>query len=158
MNLNIMLIDDNKIDLFVNQKIIELLAINSKVTTFDSGTSAIDFFKILEGQSNFKSVLFPDIILLDINMPEMDGFQFLSEFKKLKGFKNKHTRIYILSSSTNIEDVKKAKKKKSCIGFISKPLTTESLKKILPNCKPYLHEYDYLEEGADIIKNIPNSN
>lgn len=140
---NIMLIDDNKIDLFVSQKIIEKLNKNIKIRAFVNPISAINHLKIIETQHEIKTMFVPDIIFLDINMPKMDGFQFLNEFNQIAHLKNEKIRIYMLSSSTNCQDTQKVKNDRSCFGFLNKPLTTESLKRLLIEFKPYLKEFDF---------------
>lgn len=140
MILNFMLIDDNKIDLFINQKIIEKAKIHSIIKTFSSAVSAIDYLKSLKSLKNKTSSSIdnvPDIIFLDINMPEMDGFQFISEFNKLMIKKKQPIKIYMLSSSNYYDDVQKVKKEKTCNGYINKPLTRAVLEKILAEFKSH---------------------
>jgi CheY-like chemotaxis protein len=150
MKLNIMLIDDNKIDLFITKKIIENAAMESCVRTFERASSAINFLKIFEKKKEHQDVFIPEVILLDINMPEMNGFQFLKEFSKLENLRDKSIKIYMLSSSTNIHDVIKIKSEKHCVGFISKPLTNKSLNQILIESRPYLNRYDYQSNDINI--------
>tara|TARA_B100001059_G_C17773443_1_gene549850 strand:- start:917 stop:1375 length:459 start_codon:yes stop_codon:yes gene_type:complete len=152
-----MLIDDNKVDLFVSQKVIEKTSMNFNIRSFISSSSALNFLKILDGELSYPTMSIPDIILLDINMPEMNGFQFLSEFKKLKNNKFNNVKIYMLSSSTNFQDIIKIKDESQILGFINKPLTVENLNQILINFKPYLKEYDYLSEdvNSNIFKKTP---
>lgn len=150
MKANVMLIDDNKIDLFISEKIIKRLCIDSNIRTFSSAKSGIEFLKILEAKVGIKTMLVPDIILLDINMPEMNGFQFINEFNKLKMLKEKNIKIYMLSSSANLKDINKAKNMVACSGFINKPLTVQSLNRALVCCKPYLSEYDFMEGDINL--------
>jgi CheY-like chemotaxis protein len=126
-----MLIDDNKVDLFVNEKMIEKIDANSKIKSFTSGVSAINYLKILESSPRCQSIFAPDIIFLDINMPNLNGFQFLNAYSKLKIDKKDRIKIYMLSSSTNMDDINKAKKHKYCIGFINKPLTIRAIEEII---------------------------
>lgn len=151
MKLNIMLVDDNKIDLFVNKKIIENAQIDSNVRTFVRAQSALSFLKIFEKNKEYKTMCIPDIIFLDINMPEMNGFQFLDEFNKLENIRDKNIKIYLLSSSTNIHDVIKAKSKRSCVGFISKPLTANNLNRVLRESRPYLIKQNHQNRNTKVM-------
>lgn len=145
MKLDFMLIDDNKIDLFICKKIIEKSSINHRVRTFKKAYSAIKFLEVFTKKLEYQEVFLPDIILLDINMPEMSGFQFLSEFNKLEKLIEKPIKIFMLSSSTNMHDVIKVKSEKHCVDFISKPLTVEELNKIISESQPFLTQNHYPE-------------
>lgn len=150
MKLNFMLVDDNKVDLFVNQKIIEKVDSTSNIKSFTSAVSAINYLKILESSPRCQTIFAPDVILLDINMPKLNGFQFINEFNKLKIEKKNKIKIYMLTSSTNMDDVKKAKSQRSCVGFINKPLTAHTMTEILCQFKPYLIQYDYQEYDINL--------
>jgi len=151
--MNIMIVDDNKIDLFVGQKIIEKVNAGCNIRTFTSANAAIVFLKILEGKDVYPTMFTPDIILLDINMPEMDGFQFLNEFNKLTRINKNKIKIYMLSSSTNSQDIKKAQSQNSCVGFLNKPLTTSNFEKIAVEFRPYLHRFDAEAEDVNFMEN-----
>lgn len=150
MKLNFMLVDDNKVDLFVNQKIIEKVDSTSTIKSFTSAVSAINYLKILESSPRCQTIFAPDVILLDINMPKLNGFQFINEFNKLKIKKKNKIKIYMLTSSTNMDDVKKARSQKSCVGFINKPLTPHTMSEILYHFRPYLMQYDYQESDVNL--------
>lgn len=154
MKVNFMLVDDNKIDLFVTQKIIEKVQIQSGIRKFINPNSAINFLKILDGDNGCKTMLVPDVILLDVNMPEMNGFQFLQEFNKLTNIRRKCIKIYMLSSSTNKEDVERARQQRSCIGFINKPITRQAVENILTDLRPNQHAYFCREERANMCVNL----
>lgn len=123
-----MLIDDNKIDLFISQKIIEKYnpEINTKV--FTDAISAISYLKILELNMDVKLLVVPDVILLDINMPEMNGFTFIEELKQLQKLEIYKIEVYMLSSSICPDDIFKAQKETNCMGYIMKPLTVDKFK------------------------------
>jgi CheY-like chemotaxis protein len=72
----------------------------------------------------------PSIILLDINMPDQDGWQFMEEFIKLKPLIDKKIQIFMASSSINIEDKNKAKSYADIADFLSKPISPDTLLKI----------------------------
>src|SRR5690554_7563321 len=118
---NVMLIDDNKIDLFINQRIIEKY--NSEINTrvFTSAISAISFLKILELNVGIKSLTVPDVILVDINMPEMDGFTFFKEFKQLRLLEKYAIEVYMVSSSICPSDIFKARSEEHTSELQSRP-------------------------------------
>jgi CheY-like chemotaxis protein len=126
----IMLIDDNELDNFINQKIIESTFFADNIYVNTSGISALEFLKNILTTKNLTENLIPNVIFIDINMPLMDGFQFIEEYLKLaKTIKNK-PKLVILTSSLNAEDKNKASMLGGEIMFINKPLNDESLSSI----------------------------
>ncbi|WP_339754230.1 response regulator [uncultured Winogradskyella sp.] len=128
---SIMLIDDNKIDLFINRKIIEKYNSDLPVNIFPNANLALNHLKRFEINNSDPSIKKPDVIFLDINMPEMDGFQFLDEFDKLTFIEKKPIEIYMLSSSASHNDIEKAKNNTKCKDYIVKPLTLKKLNTII---------------------------
>lgn len=122
----VMLIDDNELDNFINQKIIEGNYFSDKVYVNTSGVSALEFLKNLSVNEELAEVLFPKVIFIDINMPLMDGFQFVEQYKKLEGMPE-GIKLAILTSSINPEDKIRAEHMDKDIMFINKPLTDEVL-------------------------------
>ncbi len=125
---SVMLIDDNEIDNLINQKMVEAARLSDYIYTHTGAKSAIEFLKNIEQleKSIVESVL-PDVIFLDIDMPLMDGFQFLEEFNKLKDTTIKKCKIIMLTSSINPQDVSKSKKYEAVKKYLNKPLSQESL-------------------------------
>lgn len=128
----VMLIDDNEIDNLINQKIIESSEICNHIFTHTGGRSAIEFLKNSEKIATMIGTTdcLPDIIFLDIDMPLMDGFQFLDEFEALSETIKNHCKIVMLTSSINSKDVKKSKRYINVKQYINKPLTKDNLKAI----------------------------
>jgi len=124
-----MLIDDNEIDNLINQKMIEAAAIAENIYTHTGAKSAIEFLRNMEKLEVAKEVL-PDIIFLDIDMPLMDGFQFLDEFEKLSTATKKMSKIVMLTSSINPQDFDRSKKYNNVKLYLNKPLSHESIQKI----------------------------
>jgi len=123
---SVMLIDDNEIDNLINQKMIESAEIAQHIYTHTGAKSAIEFLRNLEKLDLADQVL-PDIIFLDIDMPLMDGFQFLDEFEKLSLATKKKCRIVMLTSSINPQDFNRSKKYINVKLYLNKPLTYESI-------------------------------
>ncbi|PCJ86194.1 MAG: hypothetical protein COA57_06605 [Flavobacteriales bacterium] len=122
-----MLVDDNEIDNFINQKMLEGTGFAEKVFTYTSGISALEFLKNLERKTNAMQDFVPDYIFLDINMPMMDGFQFLQEFEKLSSVITEKSKIAILTTSINPVDQKNSEKNAWVSIFVNKPLTEKIL-------------------------------
>ena len=125
-----LLIDDSEIDNFINLKIIESNYFAEKVYVNTGGLSALEFLKNLAVNEQLIPQLAPDVIFVDLNMPLMDGFQFINQFLQLPEKITKNPRLVILTSSFNPEDREKAKVLYKDIIFLNKPLTNESLASI----------------------------
>jgi CheY-like chemotaxis protein len=121
----VLLVEDDPITVMVCDRIIKLSSFAEKVTSCENGKIAIDFLSSLQQNNKI-----PAIIFLDINMPVMNGWDFLEEFEVLKQQFLELPRIYLLSSTVDPEDYKKAKNFSLVEDFISKPLSRESLQNI----------------------------
>ncbi|WP_108867874.1 response regulator [Aquimarina aquimarini] len=121
------LIDDDNIHQFIIKKIVNKLSPNQELLVFSNGEEGINFMKSRIG----KIEKLPDLILLDINMPVMDGWEFLEEFVTITPDIKKEIIIYILSSSDNPTDKEKAKKFDLISGYIIKPINENQLESLL---------------------------
>jgi CheY-like chemotaxis protein len=127
---NVFVVDDDKIFHFIIKKLLKNNNIDVNPTFFENGFEAIEGIKnkLKQGENP------PDLILLDINMPILDGWQFLDEFKLIKKLLNKEIIIYIVSSSDNHVDITKAKDYKEEVkNYYLKPMTPEDIKAIFSN-------------------------
>lgn len=123
----ICIIDDEEINHLIVKTIIKRLDSRMHFLPYNNGEEAITALK----QLSVSNVELPDIILLDINMPVMDGWEFLNNFIKLKSQIDKKIEIYILSSSSANEDINKSKKYAEISGYLCKPIGTEALRNII---------------------------
>jgi CheY-like chemotaxis protein len=123
---NILLVEDDPITVMVCDRIIKMTAFAENVSSCNNGKAALEYLVALGEQD--KDI--PEIIFLDINMPVMNGWDFLAEFEKVQHNMKQLPRIYILSSTVDPEDYKRAKSFPLVQDFISKPLSKESLQNI----------------------------
>ena len=126
-----MLIDDSEIDNFINQKILESNYFAQKVYVNTGGISALEFIKNLTVNEHLTEQMMPDVIFVDLNMPLMDGFQFINQFLKLPESIIRKSKLIILTSSFNPEDREKAHILFKDIVFLNKPLTDHGLASII---------------------------
>ncbi|MDO9000924.1 MAG: response regulator [Bacteroidota bacterium] len=122
-----MLLDDSELDNFINQKVIEANHFANKVYINTGSKSALEFLNNLSISSTEVANIFPEIVFVDINMPMMDGFQFLENLKSKLPEKFDSLKLVILTSSVNPDDRIKASEISKSIVFLNKPLTKEML-------------------------------
>lgn len=122
----VMVVDDAEIDRFLAKKVLTKCAFAREVLPLESAMNALDYLS--ENQEN-KDAL-PDLIFLDINMPKMNGFDFLEEYTKLPETVKKKCIIVMLSSSLLSEDRELALNNPYVCQFLNKPLTADKLKEV----------------------------
>lgn len=123
---SIAIVDDDYIYQYTTKKIITAINFVKTVFTFSDGKAAYEY--LLANRSD--PALLPDVILLDLNMPGMNGFEFLQEFLNIKSSLSKSIDIYVVSSSIDPHEVTRVKNIPAVVDFIPKPITVEQLKKI----------------------------
>ncbi|MEJ1221845.1 response regulator [Sediminicola sp. 1XM1-17] len=122
----ILLIDDNYIDNYINKRIVTSEKIAEHITVKLSPVEALEYL-------GSKMDTLPELIFLDIKMPEMDGFEFLKELSKLCPLPHQQAKcnIIMLSSSINRKDIDAAKKNPLVKDFLTKPLDPFKLNAVM---------------------------
>lgn len=119
------IIDDDAIFVFVFKKILKKAEVFKEVVNVQNGLEAINVLKTIYD----KKQKLPDLIFLDLNMPVLDGWQFLDELEDLP-FKDE-LKIYIISSTIDNAEIERAKSYNCVKSFISKPISSADLTKII---------------------------
>lgn len=114
------IIDDDKIYVNLVRKIIEIKKLSENLLIFKNGLEALEYFKII--LTNMTEEKLPDIIFLDLNMPVMDGWEFLGEFMKIKNNFDKKITLYVVSSSIDPRDLERAKSFNLVTDYLIKPI------------------------------------
>lgn len=123
--INLLIIDDDDINIFIIKKIVEKTELAIQITSKSNGQQAIDYIK--ETLANPEQ--FPQLMLIDINMPIMNGWEFIEAYQTLNV--QQSVDMYILSSSVYENDIEKTKNYSCVKGFISKPLSIDRLKELV---------------------------
>ncbi len=127
----ILLVDDDPDDNFFHQRIINKMNITDMIAVAKNGIEALEYLR-KENQC------IPELIFLDINMPMMNGWEFLDEYKSLDAKQKARITIMMLTTSANPDDIKRANEIEDVTGIKTKPLSVEMLNEILA-----IHFQDY---------------
>ncbi len=120
---NCLLIDDNPVDRFVNQRLLAHHRVAQNITEIGGGKEALDYLQdCLLGTHPM-----PDLILLDLMMPEMDGFEFLRHYNLWVSKTEKAPKLFMVSSTEDDRDLKRARENTHIIRLLRKPLIPEIL-------------------------------
>ena len=120
----ILLVDDDEEDNYFHSIVINKLNIVNQIDVANNGLEALSYLK--DGKNSL-----PDVIFLDLNMPKMNGWEFLEEYKVLSPEQKAKVLIVILTTSANPDDVRRAKEMEEVSGFSTKPLSAEFLDKLI---------------------------
>ena len=122
--IKVFIIDDDLIHQRIAQIMIEKHQLFDEFISFTEAEKAISFLKT--NKSN--ALKLPDVILLDLNMPVVDGWDFLDIYEGFRDEINKPIRIFIVTSSVDEKYILRSKNYSSVTGFISKPLSPEIIR------------------------------
>ncbi|HEX8332043.1 MAG TPA: response regulator [Segetibacter sp.] len=120
---SVLLVEDDPITVMVCDRIIKMNGFSDEVKSCENGRYALEYLK----EKATVGTYWPDIIFLDINMPVMNGWDFLEELEQIKDTLPPLPRIFILSSTVDPEDFSRAKSFSTVEDFISKPLEKDYL-------------------------------
>jgi CheY-like chemotaxis protein len=123
----ICIVDDDDIYQFTISRTLEIQKTAEKILTFPDGEMAIQFIS----ENLDKPARLPDVIFLDINMPVMDGWQFLEAYEKIKSGVLKEITIYLVTSSIDPTDVERARNISTIKKYLTKPIEPEMLRGLI---------------------------
>lgn len=127
---SILVVDDDQTTVLLTRLFLESMSIKN-IYSSSNGQEAINFLSD-HAKTDQQAKECPDIVLLDLNMPVMDGFEFLEEYSKKDGLRKKDISIVILTSSDSKRDRDRIKQiEVNVAGYIVKPLTEEKIKPFL---------------------------
>ena len=121
------IVDDDDIYQFTTSLLLKKTDLVNKIIVFSNGLKAINFLKDEMGTKEN----IPDVLFLDINMPVMDGWEFLEEYLLIKPMMPKTVVIYMVSSSVNEKDVLKAKSISALSGYMVKPISSQNIMEVI---------------------------
>jgi CheY-like chemotaxis protein len=115
---NVMIIDDNEIDILIASRLILKHSFAENIIKYTDPKEALNY--LIENQND--AVALPEVILLDIMMPLMTGFEFMEAYDQLDASIKKHCKVYIVSSTIDKDDIQRAQNDKNVVGFQVKPI------------------------------------
>ncbi len=132
----ILFVDDDPITQMLCKMVIKKNSFSNEIDIAKNGEEALEYFKTFKQNSETELKITPQLILLDLNMPVMGGWEFLDSFSTLEYSEYNHIKVIILSSTIDPADIEKSKKYSMVIDFLSKPISKEMLEYIKINIFP----------------------
>jgi len=131
-DLRFILIDDNEIDLFFHDKLLRYQGLSKTIIPFNGAQAALEF---LASELELPEVA-ETMILLDIQMPEMDGFDFLRHFERFPARVRNKCHVLMVSSSLDFGDISRANANALVVRLLKKPLNVKDLREIISTLFP----------------------
>ncbi|MDO1512634.1 response regulator [Maribacter confluentis] len=125
------IIDDDPIFIYGTKRIMKEVDFAETILVFNNGQEAVEGLMEISQSGE----LMPEVIFLDLNMPIMNGWEFLDEYKNLPNHNTEKTIIYIISSSVDPRDLERVKNYEQVNNYILKPITPDDLSNILKATK-----------------------
>jgi CheY-like chemotaxis protein len=113
-----MIVDDSELQLFIAKTLISKHSVSKSTVAFVNPLGALEYLSSIKDTPEE----YPDLILLDISMPEMDGFEFLDTYISMPGHLNEKCPVAMLTSSSDVRDIQRAQSYQSVKGYFLKPI------------------------------------
>ena len=132
---NVVLIDDDHVSNFLHAQVLEESGLVKNSYIYTQPDKVLKFLRAAAGDHpDFRREGVPDLMLLDLKMPGLDGFEFMEEYNHIPGIERLRIQVYMVTSSNHPRDVEKARQYRMA-GYVNKPLTGESLNAMLGSCR-----------------------
>ena len=127
----VLCVDDDSISLTISQLLLKRTGFAGDVATAIDGSDALEYFGNLFSKDPDPIENAPQLILLDINMPVMNGWEFLEEYKQFQGKLPKPIAIYMVSSSVNSSDMQKSRSYNAVSDYLVKPVSRSKYQELM---------------------------
>lgn len=127
----ILLVDDDRATNFLNRRLLDKMAVAKTIKVARNGIEAMEY--LTRGNRGHSDFPLPNLILLDINMPLVNGWEFLERYETLPNDLKRHITLLMLTTSLRQDDLGRVEETPSVKGFIHKPLSEQEVRKVLLN-------------------------